>query len=434
MTAIELRGVRKEFGDVTAVRDLDLTVQEGEVYGFLGPNGAGKSTTIDMLLDLVRPTAGTVRVLGRDATTDGVAIRQRTGVLPDGFSVYDRLSGREHVEFAVRSKEADDDPDALLERVGLLGDADRKAGGYSKGMRQRLALAMALVDDPDLLVLDEPSSGLDPAGAKEMREIVQREADRGATVFFSSHILEQVDAVCDRVGILRDGELVAEDSVEGLREAVGGEETLEISVGGADGADDAAVEAADFLQPMVVEDESVIARPTGATDTGIDDFLAGNAPMFYAGSWQVPRLQDSDIDWQFIPFPSGPQISDDVSHTWSAGVFYMAPARGGANQEIGQQWIEYIASEEVQARVTDKMGGFPALSSAYETDTFQSTIENEPRLETVEQEIENTKPFPSHPEVPTMWNSVHTQAEALWQGDDIQTVLDRAASEINNVL
>ena len=234
MTAIELRGVTKEFGDVTAVRDLDLTVEEGEVYGFLGPNGAGKSTTIDMLLDLVRPTAGTVRVLGRDATGDGVAIRQRTGVLPDGFSVYNRLSGRKHVEFAIRSKEADDDPDALLERVGLLDDADRKAGDYSKGMRQRLALAMALVDDPDLLVLDEPSSGLDPAGAKEMRDIVQREADRGATVFFSSHILEQVDAVCDRVGILRNGELVAEDSVEGL---------LAADASGADGASDTAVEA-----------------------------------------------------------------------------------------------------------------------------------------------------------------------------------------------
>ncbi|ELZ40963.1 ABC transporter [Halorubrum saccharovorum DSM 1137] len=250
MTAIELRGVTKEFADVTAVRGLDLTVEEGEVYGFLGPNGAGKSTTIDMVLDLVRPTEGTVRVLGRDATADGVSIRQRTGVLPDGFAVYDRLTGRQHVEFAVRSKEADDDPDDLLDRVGLLGDADRKAGGYSKGMRQRLALAMALAGDPDLLILDEPSSGLDPAGAKEMREIVRTEADRGATVFFSSHILEQVEAVCDRVGILRAGELVAEDSVEGLREAVGGEETLEIAIAGgangaseAGGAGDAAVDA-----------------------------------------------------------------------------------------------------------------------------------------------------------------------------------------------
>jgi len=248
MTAIELRGVTKQFADVTAVRGLDLTVEEGEVYGFLGPNGAGKSTTIDMVLDLVRPTEGTVRVLGQDATADGVAIRQRTGVLPDGFAVYDRLSGRQHVEFAVRSKEADDDPDDLLDRVGLLDAADRKAGGYSKGMRQRLALAMALAGDPDLLILDEPSSGLDPAGAKEMREIVRTEADRGATVFFSSHILEQVEAVCDRVGILRAGELVAEDSVEGLREAVGGEETLEIALAGgdadgADGATDAAVDA-----------------------------------------------------------------------------------------------------------------------------------------------------------------------------------------------
>jgi ABC-2 type transport system ATP-binding protein len=241
MTAIELRDVTKEFPGVTAVRDLDLAVEEGEVYGFLGPNGAGKSTTIDMVLDLVRPTDGTVTVLGRNATADSVEIRRRTGVLPDGFSVYDRLSGRKHVEFAIESKDVDVDPDAVLDRVGLLDDADRTAGGYSKGMQQRLALAMALVGDPELLILDEPSSGLDPAGAKDMRDIVREEADRGATVFFSSHVLGQVEAVCDRVGILRDGALVAEDSVEGLREAVGGEETLSIEV---DDASDAALSAA----------------------------------------------------------------------------------------------------------------------------------------------------------------------------------------------
>ena len=268
MTAIELRGVTKEFADVTAVRDLDLTVEEGEVYGFLGPNGAGKSTTIDMVLDLVRPTEGTVRVLGQEVASDGVEIRHRTGVLPDGFAVYDRLSGRQHVEFAVKSKEADDDPDALLDRVGILGDADRKAGGYSKGMRQRLVLAMALVGDPDLLILDEPSSGLDPAGAKEMREIVQSEADRGATVFFSSHILEQVDAVCDRVGILRDGELVAEDSVESLREAVGGEETLEIAIGSGDagGTIEAAIDAVRDLDGV-----SRVDRDGGTLVVSCDD-------------------------------------------------------------------------------------------------------------------------------------------------------------------
>ena len=269
MTAIELRGVRKEFADVTAVRDLDLTVEDGEVYGFLGPNGAGKSTTIDMLLDLVRPTAGTVRVLGSDVATDGVAIRRRTGVLPDGFSVYDRLSGRRHVAFAVESKDADDDPDALLDRVGLGGDADRPAGDYSKGMRQRLALAMALVGDPELLILDEPSSGLDPAGAKEMREIVRAEAERGATVFFSSHVLEQVDAVCDRVGILRDGELVAEDSVEGLREAVGDGATLEVSAPGADDDAVSAVRAVAGVSSVTRDEDGLVVNCASDAKTAV---------------------------------------------------------------------------------------------------------------------------------------------------------------------
>ncbi|WP_418281391.1 ATP-binding cassette domain-containing protein [Halorubrum sp. DTA98] len=269
MTAIELRGVTKEFADVTAVRDLDLTVEEGEVYGFLGPNGAGKSTTINMVLDLVRPTAGTVTVLGRDATTDSVEIRRRTGVLPEGFSVYERLSGRKHVEFAIESKDADVDPDAVLERVGLGDDGDRTAGGYSKGMQQRLALGMALVGDPDLLILDEPSSGLDPAGAKEMREIVREEADRGATVFFSSHVLGQVDAVCDRVGIMREGELVAQDSVEGLREAVGGEETLEIETAGASDEDLAAVRALDDVSRVDRDGDTVIVSCASGVKTRV---------------------------------------------------------------------------------------------------------------------------------------------------------------------
>ncbi|WP_458208406.1 ATP-binding cassette domain-containing protein [Haladaptatus sp. NG-SE-30] len=228
MTAIRLDGVTKRYDSVIAVNDLSLEVREGEVFGFLGPNGAGKSTTINLVLDFIRPTSGTVSVLGHDAQEESVAVRDRTGVLPEGFSVYERLTGRQHVEFAIESKETTDDPDALLERVGILDAADRKAGEYSKGMAQRLALAMALVGEPDLLILDEPSTGLDPKGAREMREIVREERDRGATVFFSSHILGQVEAVCDRVGILREGELVAEDSIEGLRDAAGGDTTLRI--------------------------------------------------------------------------------------------------------------------------------------------------------------------------------------------------------------
>ncbi|CAI48632.1 ABC-type transport system ATP-binding protein [Natronomonas pharaonis DSM 2160] len=230
MAAIELDGVEKAYGDVQALSGVDLEVEEGEIFGFLGPNGAGKSTTINILLDFVRPDAGSVRVLGYDAGEESVAVRERTGVLPEGFSVYDRLSAREHVAFAVDSKDADDDPEALLERVGLEDDAGRKAGGFSTGMRQRLALAMALAGDPDLLVLDEPSSGLDPNGARELREIVEDEAENGATVFFSSHILGQVEAVCDRVGIIRNGEVVATDSISGLRDAVGDGSTLVVEV------------------------------------------------------------------------------------------------------------------------------------------------------------------------------------------------------------
>ncbi|MBX0324221.1 ABC transporter ATP-binding protein [Halomicroarcula sp. F13] len=241
MTAIELDGVRKEFGDVVALNGVDLTVEEGEVFGFLGPNGAGKSTTINILLDFVRPTAGSATVLGHDVNEESKAIRERIGVLPEGYDVYERLTGREHVEFVVESKDADDDPMELLERVGVADAADRRAGGYSKGMKQRLVLAMALVDEPDLLILDEPTTGLDPNGARKMRDLVREESERGATVFFSSHILGQVEAVCDTVGILQDGELVAKDSVEGLRAAAQGDMKLVVTVGDTDGLD-AAIE------------------------------------------------------------------------------------------------------------------------------------------------------------------------------------------------
>jgi ABC-2 type transport system ATP-binding protein len=230
MAAIELEGLTKRFGDVVAVDGLDLTVEEGEIFGFLGPNGAGKSTTIDILLDFIRPTAGTATVLGHDAQAAGQAVRSRTGVLPDGYHVYDRLTGRQHVEFAIEMKGVSEDPEALLERVRIADAADRKAGGYSKGMRQRLVLAMALVGDPDLLVLDEPSTGLDPNGAREMREIIREENDRGTTVFFSSHVMEQVEAVCDRVAIINRGQLVAVDTIDGLRDSTETGETLYVYV------------------------------------------------------------------------------------------------------------------------------------------------------------------------------------------------------------
>ena len=231
MTAIQTSGLTKRYDEVVAVRDLNLTVEEGEIFGFLGPNGCGKSTTINMLLDYVRPTEGTATVLGRDAQEDTLAIHERIGILPDAFDLYDRLSGRKHVQFAIDSKRASETVDEILDRVGLdHDDAERPAGDYSKGMRQRLALGMALVGDPDLLILDEPSSGLDPNGVSEMRTIINSEADRGTAVFFSSHILSQVEAVCDRVAIMQSGELVAVDTIDGLRQANGAGKRMVLTV------------------------------------------------------------------------------------------------------------------------------------------------------------------------------------------------------------
>jgi ABC-2 type transport system ATP-binding protein len=231
MPAIEADGLTRTFGDFVAVDDLSLTVEQGEAFGFLGPNGAGKSTTINMLLGFLEPTAGSMTVLGRDATSESRAIREQTGLLPEGYDVYQNLTGREHVVSAIETKRADDDPDAILDRVGLdPDDARRPAGDYSKGMRQRLALGVALVGSPDLLVLDEPSSGLDPKGVKLLRKIVAEEADRGATVFFSSHVLDEVERVCDRVAIMQAGEIVAVNSVDELRSELSAESVVEATV------------------------------------------------------------------------------------------------------------------------------------------------------------------------------------------------------------
>ncbi|ELY70468.1 ABC transporter-related protein [Natrinema pellirubrum DSM 15624] len=252
----------KRYGTETALDGLSLSVERGEIYGFLGPNGAGKSTTINLLLDFIRPTTGEVRVFDLDAQADSLEIRQRTGILPEGAELYERLTGRQHVEFAIESKGADDDPDDLIERVGLSPDAaGKKAGGYSKGMAQRLTFATALVGEPDLLILDEPSTGLDPNGARRMREIIREENERGATVFFSSHVLGQVEAVCDRVGILRDGDLITEDTVEGLRDSMPDQTRLRVTLDRIPDDSDAAlaaVEAIDGVSSVTPEGRSLV--------------------------------------------------------------------------------------------------------------------------------------------------------------------------------
>jgi ABC-2 type transport system ATP-binding protein len=267
VATIETAGLTKRFGDETAVDDLDLTVERGEVFGFLGPNGAGKSTTINLLLDFIRPTSGTVEVFGLDAQERSTAVRQRTGVLPEGYGFDDPLLGREYLEWAIETKDAGDDPDALLDTVGLTDDADRLASDYSKGMQQRLAFAMALVGDPDLLILDEPSTGLDPNGIGTIREVVRERAAGGTTVFFSSHHLAEVEAVCDRVGVMNDGELVAVDTIDGLRESAGGHATIHLDC--AAPPTDLGVEALDGVAGTSVDDGTLVvdcANPRAKVD------------------------------------------------------------------------------------------------------------------------------------------------------------------------
>ncbi|WP_053948489.1 ABC transporter ATP-binding protein [Halolamina sediminis] len=230
MAAIETSNLTKQYGDTIALQAFDLTVERGEIFGFLGPNGAGKSTMIDILLDFVRPTDGEAEITGHDPQQFPRKVRRDLGVLPDDYGLYDSLTGREHIELAVSLNDSGEDPEAVLARVGLADAGDEAAGSYSKGMSQRLAFGMALIGDPDVLVLDEPTSGIDPNGVQDIREIIREEADRGTTVFFSTHILEQVEAVCDRVGIIDDGELVAVDTIDGLRDRFDSRSMLSLSV------------------------------------------------------------------------------------------------------------------------------------------------------------------------------------------------------------
>jgi ABC-2 type transport system ATP-binding protein len=219
--AIETRGLSKTFGRrehaVQAVIDLDLEVPAGQVFGFLGPNGAGKSTTIRMLMDLIRPTAGQALFFDRPVTE--LSSRRRAGALVEGADFYPFMTARDNL--AVLGRTANDYRperiEALLGTVGLAERAGQRVGGFSTGMKQRLGLAAALLGDPDLLILDEPTNGLDPAGIQEMRGFIRDLAhEHGKTVFLSSHLLNEVEQVCDRVAIIHRGRLLREGPVSEL--------------------------------------------------------------------------------------------------------------------------------------------------------------------------------------------------------------------------
>ncbi|MPZ95105.1 MAG: ATP-binding cassette domain-containing protein [Propionibacteriales bacterium] len=217
-TIVSTEHLTKRYGDRAAVDDVSLTVRRGEVYGFLGPNGAGKTTTLRMLLGLVRPTSGRATVLGRHPGDP--AVNGRVGALVEGPGFYPYLSGRDNLRVMARYQGIGDAPvEEALARVDLLERGKDAFRSYSLGMKQRLGVASALLGDPDLLILDEPTNGLDPAGMSDMRRLVVDLAAGGQTVVLSSHMLTEVQEICDRVGVISNGRLLTEATVAELRGA-----------------------------------------------------------------------------------------------------------------------------------------------------------------------------------------------------------------------
>jgi ABC-2 type transport system ATP-binding protein len=228
---IEIRSIRRTFGDLVAVDDLSLTIERGEVFGLLGPNGAGKSTTIAMAVGLLTPDSGTIRIDGDDPAKP--AARAKLGVAPQSLAIYDDLSARENVEFfgslygldrRSRAKRTDE----LLELVGLTDRASDRVKGYSGGMKRRINLACALVHDPSVVLLDEPTAGVDPQSRNAIFDIVRALQDQGRTIVYTTHYMEEAQKLCDRVGIIDQGRLLALGAIGGLIAEHGGQSVVRI--------------------------------------------------------------------------------------------------------------------------------------------------------------------------------------------------------------
>ncbi|MFT3712922.1 MAG: ABC transporter ATP-binding protein [Archangium sp.] len=314
--AIQIEKLSKEYQvgsfrkqRVQALRDLSLTVEPGVVYGLLGPNGAGKSTTIKILLDLVRPTGGTARVFGH--SPNAVEARSQTGFLPENPAPYEYLTGREMVRLSaqlngMREPELTTRVNAVLERVGMTGAADLQVRRYSKGMIQRASLAQALVTQPKLLVLDEPTSGLDVLGRQLVREIVLEERRRGTTVLFCSHIIPDVESLCDRVAVIIGGKLVREGTVVSLLK--NDQAIVEATV------EEAKPEVLETLKPKLASVEALESRHVLRFDQVHDREVLGTLINSGARLTQLRRVQVS-LEELFLKAvkESGQRVGSEIS-------------------------------------------------------------------------------------------------------------------------
>lgn len=245
--ALEVRGLAKRYGRVQALAGVDLTVEEGEVFGFLGPNGAGKTTFTKCVTGFVRPDKGRVRLCGIDALRSAAHAARNVGLVPDQYDFYPNLTGRQHLDFYGRlfglsKQKRRRRIERVLELVDMTDRADRKVKGYSHGMKQRTCIAQAILHAPRLVILDEPTNGLDPKGAYELRRLISRLADHGITVFLNSHVLSEVEQICNRVAIVDQGRVQAIGSVGDLKARFGTGGGIRVRLGGLPKAAAAAVE------------------------------------------------------------------------------------------------------------------------------------------------------------------------------------------------
>jgi ABC-2 type transport system ATP-binding protein len=343
---IRTRGLTKRYDDLVAVDHLDLDVHAGEIFGLLGQNGAGKTTTILMLLGLTEPTGGSARVVGLDPSRGPLEVKRRVGYLPDSVGFYGDLTGRENLRYTARLNRlprdlAEETIDEVLDQVGLSDRADDKTDTYSRGMLQRLGIADALVKDPDVLILDEPTTAIDPLGVSEVLDLLRRLVrERGMAILLSSHLLNQVQSVCDRIGIFAAGRLIGQGTMEQLAARFGdGRREIEVGLDLPEGTDDSHARAVLGAVPgvMSLDDGPRPGDPWTLTVTPDSDPVAVRSGILAAVAAEglplasiravVPSLED--VYRRAVSRPAAPIATPtsrhDAARVAPAGVASTAP-------------------------------------------------------------------------------------------------------------